>query len=124
MAIEAYQNAIKLYQGTYLPSRLYEDWSSGERERLQILALGAFINLSELLIPINPMESVRLCQQVLMIDNTWEDAYRIQMEAYLKKGNRPMAIKTFQQCEGVLEREFGVKPLPETKAVLKTLMAQ
>lgn len=124
LAIDAYRKAIDLYHGIYLPNRLYEDWSSGERERLQILALGAFINLSELLVAQNPMESIRLCQQALLIENTWEDAYRIQMEAYLKKGNRPMAIKTFQQCEQVLDKEFGVKPLPETRALLAMIMEQ
>lgn len=123
-AIEAYRAAIDLYQGVYLPNRLYEDWSSGERERLQILTLGAFINLSELLIEDNPMESVRLCQQALLIENTWEDAYRIQMQAYLVKGNRPMAIKTFRQCETVLEKEFGVQPLPETKRLFQGIMAK
>ncbi|MEM6317576.1 MAG: bacterial transcriptional activator domain-containing protein [Bacteroidota bacterium] len=123
LAIEAYRAALDLHHGTYLPNRLYEDWSSSERERLQILALGAYINLSELLLEDNPMESIRLCQQALLIENTWEDAYRIQMEAYLKNGNRPMAIKTFRQCESVLEKEFGVKPLPETAAVFKGIMA-
>jgi len=123
-SIAAYRAAINLHHGVYLPNRLYEDWSSAERERLQILTLGAFINLSELLVEDNPMESIRLCQQALLIENTWEDAYRIQMEAYLKKGNRPMVIKTFQQCAAILDKEFGVKPMPETKALYTSIMAK
>ncbi|MEM6397567.1 MAG: bacterial transcriptional activator domain-containing protein [Bacteroidota bacterium] len=117
LAQEAFQAAAELYQGTYLPARLYEDWSTEERERIQLLTLGAITSLSELLISENPLESVRLAQRVLQIDPTWEDAYRIQMEAYLEKGNRPMAIKTYRQCEEVLEEEFGIEPLPTTKAV-------
>ena len=119
----AYTEAINLYQGIYLPDRLYEDWSCDERERLQVLALGAIITLSELLLPDNPMESIRLAQQALLIDPAWEDAYRLQMEAYFRKGNRPMAIKTYQQCEKVLEAEFGIEPLPETKQLLKKIIA-
>jgi len=111
----AYREAIALHKGVFLPNRLYEDWSSEERERIQLLTLGAFISLSELLVKENPLESVRLTQQALQIDHTWEDAYRIQMEAYLEKGNRPMALKTYQQCEKVLEEEFGIGPLPETR---------
>ena len=122
LAIQAYRSALDLCHGAYLPNRLYEDWSSAERERLQILILGTFINLSELLIEENPMESIRLCQQALLIENTWEDAYRIQMEAYLKKSNRPMAIKTYRQCEAVLEKEFGVKPMPETKQLYQKIV--
>ena len=122
LAKMAYTEAINLYQGIYLPDRLYEDWSCDERERLQVLALGAIITLSELLLPDNPMESIRLAQQALLIDPAWEDAYRLQMEAYFRKGNRPMAIKTYQQCEKVLEAEFGIEPLPETKRLLNKII--
>ena len=117
----AYREAVELHQGVYLPNRLYEDWSSEERERIQLLSLGAFISLSELLVKENPLESVRLTQQALQIDATWEDAYRIQMEAYLEKGNRPMAIKTYQQCKKVLDEEFGIEPLPETQQLYKKI---
>lgn len=111
----AYYEAIELYKGTFLPNRLYEDWSSEERERIQLLALNSLISLSELLLLENPLESIRLSQKALQIDPTWEDAYRIQMDAYFEKGNRPMAIKTYQQCKKVLDEEFGLSPLPETK---------
>ncbi len=121
LAQRAYREATELYKGTFLPARLYEDWSSEERERIQLLTLGALISLSELLIVENPLESVRLTQQALQIDPTWEDAYRIQMEAYLEKGNRPMAIKTYRQCEEVLKREFGIEPLPETIQVYRRI---
>lgn len=117
----AYQEAIALHHGVYLPSRLYEDWSSDERERLQVLALGATITLGELRLDENPLESIRLAQQALLLDPAWEDAYRLQMEAYFRKGNRPMAIKTYQQCEKILDEEFGIEPLPETKRLLKAI---
>lgn len=121
LAQKAYREAISLYRGGYLPNRLYEDWSSEERERIQLLTLGALISLSELVIKENPLESVRLTQQVLQIDPTWEDAYRIQMQAYLEKGNRPMAIKTYQQCTRILAEEFGISPLPETQYLFKKI---
>lgn len=117
-AEEAYRNALQLYKGSYLPNRVYADWSAEERERLQVLSLGAYISLAELLLQKQPMESVRLTQQALQIDPTWEDAYRIQMEAYYTKGNRPMAIKTYNKCVEVLEQEFGIEPLPITKKLL------
>lgn len=122
-AERAYREAIALHQGVYLPNRLYEDWSSEVRERLQVLILGAIITLSELLLKKNPMESIRLTQEALLIDRAWEDAYRIQMKAYLANGNRPMAIKTYKKCEAVLDEEFGLKPLPETRKLMREIMA-
>lgn len=121
VAIKAYQAAIDLYEGSFLPNRLYEDWSSEQREHLQILALNAMITLGELLLEKNPLESIRLAQKALLIDSAWEDAYRIQMEAYFLKGNRPMAIKTYKACEKVLDEEFGIDPLPETQQLLKRI---
>lgn len=121
LAREAYREALALYHGVYLPNRLYEDWSSAERERIQVLTLSAIISLAELLLHEMPAESIRLAQMALQIDNTWEEAYRIQMEAYFLKGNRPSAIKTYQQCLKVLDEEFGIEPLPETKALLRRI---
>ena len=60
-------------------------------------------------------------KNALSIDPTWEDAYRLQMQAYIAKGNRPQAIKTYQKCVDVLDEEFGIDPLPETRNLLKEI---
>lgn len=117
----AYKLAIDLYKGVYLPNRIYEDWSSEEREKTQVLILGAYITLAEIVLNENPIESIRLAQNALAIDPSWEDAYRIQMQAYLAKGNRPQAIKTYIKCETMLDKEYGIEPLPETKELLKAI---
>jgi DNA-binding SARP family transcriptional activator len=122
-SILAFRTALDFHKGSFLPDRVYEDWSADERERLQLMYLGASIQLAELLLPENPFESIQLCQQALLIDLAWEDAYRIQMLAYLKKGNRPMAIKTYQVCEKVLKEELGIRPLPETRKVYEGILA-
>ena len=121
IAKDAYKSAIALYQGVFLPNRIYEDWSSEEREKIQILVLGAYVILAEMLLHENPLESIRLAQCALAIDNTWEDAYRLQMHAYIIKGNRPQAIKAYQKCADVLDREYGIDPLPATKSLLNEI---
>jgi DNA-binding SARP family transcriptional activator len=121
-AEQAYAKAFDLYGGIYLPNRLYEDWSSDERERVQVLSLSALITKAELLLPKAPQETIRIAQRALLIDPSWEEAYRLQMQAYLQKGNRPMAIKTYQQCEKVLDEEFGIDPLPATRKVYQQII--
>lgn len=120
-AIQAYRAALELQKGTYLPNRNYEDWSSEERERLQVLTLGALLSLAELELEKQPMETIRLTQQAIGLDATWEDAYQWQMKAYLAKGNRPAAIKAYQQCVKVLDKEFGLDPLPETQEIYDSI---
>lgn len=117
----AYKEAIELYKGSFLPSRIFEDWTSEEREKNQLLILGTYITLAEILLDENPIESIRLSQNALEIDATWEDAYRIQMQAYIAKGNRPQALKTYMKCEVILEEEYGIAPLPETKKLFQKI---
>lgn len=113
-AVACYEAAVKLYFGDYLPERRYEDWTSAERERLQLLALNTMTTLAALLLRHTPLESLRLTQRVLAIDPVWEDAYRVQMRAFVAQGNRPLALRSYQRCVEVLAEEFGVDPLPET----------
>jgi DNA-binding SARP family transcriptional activator len=122
IAKTAYREALALHRGSFLPNRMFEDWTSEERERMQILILGAYINLAELCLTYSPMESIRLTQQALLLDATWEDAYRIQMQAYSLNGNRPAVIKTYQKCQDILDEEFGIDPLPITKKVYEDIM--
>jgi len=124
LAIEIFTDVINLYHGIYLPNRLYEDWSAAERERLQIQALNTYMTLAELIIAKNPRECIRLAQSALMIDSTWEEAYRIQMQAYIEIGNRPQAIKVFKRCVEVLDQEYGIEPLPETRSVMKGILGK
>ena len=124
IAKEQLYKAIDLHKGNYLPNRLFADWCAEERERLQVLTLAAYISLAELCLEDNPVESIRLSQQALLIDHTWEDAYRIQMEAYALKGNRPLALKTYAKCAKVLEKEFGIEPLPITKNLLASIKSK
>lgn len=120
-ATECLRAAVRLYTGDYLPERRYEDWTSAERERLQVLALGAMTTLAELLLDEVPLESIRLAQRVLTIDPVWEDAYRVQMRAYAAQGNRPLALRTYAQCVKMLQQEFDVEPLPETMELFEAI---
>lgn len=115
VAIDHYQAAVALYQGEYLPERRYEDWTSAERERLGTLALSAMTTLAELEVGHDPREALRLTQRVLSTEPLWEEAYRAQMRAYQALANRPMAIKTYQQCIQVLKDSLSIEPLPETQ---------
>ena len=75
-AVKAYEHALKLYHGSFLPERVYEDWSSAERERLQLLAMNTYISLGKLILEDHTDEVIRLMEEALSIDPLWENAYR------------------------------------------------
>lgn len=114
-ALIDYRSALRLYSGEYLPERCYEDWTSAERERLSTLALSSMTTLAELELSKNPRESLRLTQRVITWEPLWEEAYRVQMRAHQAIGNRPMALRTYQQLAEVLLKELGIEPLPESQ---------
>lgn len=123
-AIRCFEGAIGLYRGDFLPERRYEDWSSAERERLQVLALNTMTVLADLLLARAPLESLRLTQQVLAIDPVWEDACRVQMRAFMSQHNRALALRTYEQCVRALSEEFDAPPLPETTALYRQIRNQ
>ena len=44
------------------------------------------------------------------------------MRLYLRQGRRGAALKHYQVCVGVLERELGVEPEPETRRVYREIL--
>ncbi len=121
VAMEAFEQAVKLYKGVFLPNRIYEDWTTTEREKLQMLALSAHISLASHLLEDQTNEAIRLMEEALNIDHTWEEAYRIQMMGHMLNGNRPQALRTYKKCVEVLEEEFGISPLPATKQIYDSI---
>ncbi len=114
-AIDTYRDAIDHYAGDYLPDALYEDWASLERERLQTLYLSGAMRLAALLLQRGGyQESIHLCQSVLMIDRYWEEAYRLMMISHALRGNRPLALRVYEQCQAVLGNGLNLQPMAET----------
>lgn len=114
-AVELYRAAVDLYVGDYLIDALYEDWSSAERERLQLMFLSTATTLADLLVRRGQeREAIRLAARVLQMDDCWEEAYRLLMVAYARRGNRPQALRTFERCYETLSTELGVAPMPQT----------
>lgn len=120
--IEELQQAIRLYQGDYLPDTLYELWSAEERERLAALFLETADRLAELLLERERFaEVIDLCQRILAQDNCWERAYRHLMLAYGRLGDRGQVARTYRRCLQTLDEELDVKPSPETEQLYQAL---
>ncbi len=119
-AREAFQEAVTLYSGPFLPDSMYEDWSVVERERLGLLFNDAALNLGRILFDEGRYhEAIALGWRVLEYDKAQEDAYQLLIRAYGAIGERSTAIRLYQRCVTVLREELGVEPLPETVALLE-----
>jgi LuxR family maltose regulon positive regulatory protein len=113
---DVYQRALDLYSGEYLQDALYEDWASGERERLLALYLRTTEKLAIIRLDQGRYDDViALCRRILARDNCWERAYRLMMAAYARQGNRSRALRVYRSCEESIKQELDALPGPLTR---------
>jgi TolB-like protein/DNA-binding SARP family transcriptional activator len=115
------ERAEALYRGDLLDAigvrdPVFEEWLGFERERLRGLAVGA---LNDLLThrceEDGPERLVATAQRLLKFDPFQEKAHRALMRCYMAQGQTGLALRQYDICAGVLEKELGVKPEEETR---------
>src|SRR5262245_35745420 len=127
---ESLQSAAALYHGSLLEGLRveigpFEDWLQSERERLHEQVREVFTRLLEMQMRRGPLDAaVQTASRLLAIDPLREDVHRTLMRLYLRQGRRGAALKHYQLCVGVLERELGVEPEPETRRVYREILQQ
>ncbi len=61
--------------------------------------------------------AIAYARRYLATDELAEDVHRRLIALYAASGKRSAALRQFERCAAVLERDLGVRPLPETRAV-------
>jgi DNA-binding SARP family transcriptional activator len=124
----ALEQAAGLYRGDLLEGLAvaeppFEEWLTPERERLREKALEALARLLAHQIRTGAGESaVQTAIRVLGLDPAQETVHRSLMKLYAQQGRRGAALRQYQVCVGVLERELGAEPEAETKRFYRELL--
>ena len=127
---ESLQQAVDLYRGPFLAgfslpgSPEFEAWADQARyvwERLYLEALAALMEGWAASGEYDP--AIACAQRYLETDELAEDVHRRLIQFYAAVGDRRAALRQFERCTVVLERELGVSPLPETRAVYQAVLA-
>ncbi|MFS0674462.1 BTAD domain-containing putative transcriptional regulator [Ornithinibacillus sp. 179-J 7C1 HS] len=115
-AKELLEKGLTLYRGGYLEDLRYTTWCESERERLETLFLRGSERLAQVNVRILDFHAtIKLCEKIISVDPTWEEAYRLLMYSYYQLNNRPQAIKWYEKCCHVLDEELGVEPMAPTR---------
>jgi len=126
----ALERAVSLYRGELLEGITlqeapFEEWLLAERERLRELALGA---LAKLLRHQRTAEATEAALQtalrLLALDPLQEPVHRTVMRLYVQLGRRGSALRQYQLCIGVLQRELSVEPETTTKQLYREILRQ
>lgn len=118
---DALQAAVALYQdellaGIRVRDPAFEDFLCGERERLHELMVDACTRLMDHQLRAGTHGSAaHTARRLLKIDPLQEVAHRTLMEHYATKGQMSLALKQYQACREILQRELGVDPDAETE---------
>ena len=128
--LQALAQAAALYRGPFLTgfslptSPEFELWVDLERSTLERRYLELLAALVEAQAAQgNYPAAIGYAQRYLAIDDLAEAMHRRLITLYVAVGDRSAALRQFEQCTVVLERELGVDPLPETRAVYQQVLA-
>ncbi len=126
---EALQQAVDLCHGSFLAgfslpgSPEFEVWASQERytwERMYLEALEALIEAETAR---GAYDAAIVCaQRYLETNELAEEVHRRLLKLHAASGDRSAALRQYERCAVVLERELGVSPLPETRAAYQAVL--
>ncbi len=120
--MEYYRMAVDLYQGDFLLDNPYIDWLREMREMLRSMFLNTAEELLKYYYRIKEYKSsIEIANRILEVDLCWESAYLYKIKNYDNLNRRSMAIKTYQKCKQVMDRELNVLPMAEIENLYKKL---
>ena len=100
------------------------DWLLVKRESLRGLQVAALERLTDGDERSGDLRTALLhAEKLLELDAVSEVAHRRVMRLHYLCGDRGAALRTYQRCAQVMQRELGVAPLPETSALAASIEA-
>lgn len=128
--IRTLQPAAALYQGDFLAGFYirdapeFEEWMLGQRARFRELALHALHTLTQQHLARREYgQTIDCATRLLNLDPWREESHRQLMLALVRSGQRTAALRQYETCRDVLDRELGVKPSNETTALYERIRA-
>jgi DNA-binding SARP family transcriptional activator len=114
---DALQNAVSLYKGDLLEG-WYQDWCLYERERLQNTYLVMLDKLMGYCEAHSQFEAGLVYgANILRLDRAHERTHRQLMRLQYLSGDRTAALRQFQRCVELLDKDLSVKPDKNTLAL-------
>ena len=118
--LKAYQGALDLYQGDFLPKLSSEPWIVPQCTYFHNLYLRTLRAVLPLLREQRRhSEIVALCNQAILLEPYDESLYQFLMRAQLDLGDQPGSIKTYETMSDLLFANFGIMPADESKTIYR-----
>jgi DNA-binding SARP family transcriptional activator/TolB-like protein/tetratricopeptide (TPR) repeat protein len=124
---EDLSGAARLFAGDFLSGvnideEAFEEWLSAQRTRLQLVAgqlCETFVKRPDLVLDAN--QALAAVEQLMALDPLREDWQRIAIVLYARYRGKNEALARAGIFAGLLQRELGVAPERETRAMLESI---
>ena len=84
----------------------FADWLFAERERMADIRKNALVGeMGRLEKDGNYQEAIQFAQALIDVDTLSEDSHRHAMRLHFLAGDRAAALKAYERCEAILEKE-------------------
>jgi DNA-binding SARP family transcriptional activator/TolB-like protein len=118
------EEATSVYAGPFLDgffsgSSPFEEWAAAEREKFLTLAIDSLEKLARLA---DVEKGLAIARRLLAMEPTREASYRLEMELLATNGQRDRAIRTFEACRAMMQKEFGVDVSSKTRKLWQSLL--
>jgi DNA-binding SARP family transcriptional activator len=129
--MQGIRQAVTLFAGEFMAgfslpdSPQFDEWQFFQRENLNRSLSAA---LQQLIYwhtaQAEYEEAIEYARQLLTLDNLSEAAHRQLMQLYAWSGQQGAAIRQYEQCVGLLEKEIGVEPEEETLTLYEAIKSR
>jgi TolB-like protein/Tfp pilus assembly protein PilF len=115
--------AAALYHGPLLDGHrvrdsAFEDWILVERTRLHDLAVDL---LDRMAAAQSGDAAIATAQRLLQLDPAREETHRLLMRLYASIGQRAQALRQYEHCREILQRDLEAKPDNETERLYRQI---
>jgi DNA-binding SARP family transcriptional activator len=115
------EKTLDLYTDELFPMDRYADWSSAEREHLNMLYQRGRLQIGQIYFDQEKyFQAVECARKILALDSWNEDAVYLEMKSLINLGNAPHALKVYLELEKTLQEELNIRPRTD----LRTLAEQ
>jgi DNA-binding SARP family transcriptional activator len=117
LMVNSLVEAVNLYSSELLEG-WYQEWCLYERERLSHIFIMTLDKLMDYYKAQGKFDtSLIYADRILHFDPARERTHQQMMCLYYLSGDRVRALRQYQQCAAILEKELGVKPSQKTTAL-------
>lgn len=123
LAICYYEEAIRLYQGDFMPKLVELHWVVTLNTYYHSMYLSAIKGLAELYIEAKMFDELEnICNEALTIDNVDEQLHYYLIYARVKNHKQQLAMQSYEKACEILNKELGVRNSEKLQEIYEEIL--